>query len=431
VGSLELDDPAEGDRSAVLAVAAAIVTLPLLEPNGPGRFAPADLVMGAAIVATLVWVGTHRVRIRFPYLVSMGLMIVAGFASSAFSPDMGTSALALVQDTFLLAFGIAVANAIRSPRDLSIVLAVWSWAATAWATLLVAATLANVSIPFATTGAESRAALWFDEPNMAGQYFALSFFVLLLSRRPTNPAVRACAGLVMLLAVLLTGSNGALLSLLAGGGAALFVAMWRRTDLLVAAAGGVLVLSLVGGLVLLAVNGGVVEDLRESGNPLVERSLARSPRSAEGRTSLFQTELELFRTATPLGRGPASIREALEESFGLSKSGHSDYLATLVERGVIGVIGLLLLIGSVGVMTYSVVFRPLLPGFSRQLRHPAALVGAFLAHALYAIPHETLHYRYLWALLGIVASLYLFGREAQRVPEIGGSARAPGTHQLV
>lgn len=431
MGTLPLEPRAESDRSAVLLVAAAIVTLPLLQPTGPGRFTPADVVMGIAIIGTLVWAGTHRVLVRFPYLIPMGLLIAAGLAASTFSPDLDNSALALVQDAFLLAWGIAIANVIRWPRNLSIVLASWAWAATAWASLLILATVANLSIPAATTGADTRAKMWFDEPNMAGEYFAMSFMVLLLGRHPRNPAVRACACLLVLWAMVLTGSNGALLSLLVGVGVAFFLAVWRKTDLVVAAANGAIILVLVAGFALVAVQSGVLADLRESSNPLVERSLARGPRSAAGRASLFQAELELFRSSTPLGLGPASTKENLESSFGLSKGGHSDYLATLVERGVPGVLGLLVLIGSIAVMAYSVVFRPLVPGFARQLRHPPALIGALVALAVYAITHETLHYRYVWALFGILAGLYLFGREVPAVPVVGGSPPLRGARELV
>jgi hypothetical protein len=45
---------------------------------------------------------------------------------------------------------------------------------------------------------------------MAAAYFLTSLFVLLLGRHPRNRLVRTCACLLVLAAMILTGSNGAL-----------------------------------------------------------------------------------------------------------------------------------------------------------------------------------------------------------------------------
>ena len=413
----------EADRSAVLLVAVAIVALPLLRPVGPGRFTPVDGLMGVAILGTIVWAGTNRVRVRLPYLVPMAVMVVAGLVAAMFGQDLDAGMLALVQDLFLFAFGAAVANVIRVPANLSIILAAWAWGATAWAAALTVGVVADLSVLVgASTGPESRAQLWFDNPNMAGAYFVMSLFVLLLGRHPRDRLVRVCACLLVLTAIVLTGSNSALVSLVLGGGAAAFVAVWRRTDLVVALANGAIALALIAGLAYVAIDGGVLAKIEESSSPLVERSLARGRGSAEGRVSLFANEFELFRSGSLLGRGPASTKANLERSFGISKGAHADYLATLVERGLVGVLGLILLIASIGVMTYSVVFRPLSPAFVGVLRNPSAVIGGVVAMALFAITHEVLHYRFGWTFLGILAGLYLFGREVPSVPVVGGSS---------
>jgi hypothetical protein len=36
--------------------------------------------------------------------------------------------------------------------------------------------------------------------------------------------------------------------------------------------------------------------------------------------------------------------------------------------------------------------------------------------AVSAFTHEVLHYRHFWALLGILAAIYLFGREGEPAP---------------
>jgi O-antigen ligase len=427
-----MDPRGEDDRSAARLIAVAIVTLPVLWPTGPGRSTPADVFMGLAILGTLVWAGTYRVPVRLPYLVPISILVVAGLVASMVGEAPRTGFVAVVQDVFLFAWAAAIANVIRVPANLSIILGAWAWGATAWACLLIVGTVAAGLSQLVGAAAGSRGQLWFDNPNMAAAYFMMSLFVMLLGRHPRNRFVRALGLLMVLTAMLLTGSNGALLSLLVGGAAAAFVAVWRRTDLVVALAGGTLAVALVAGLAYVAVDGGVLTKIQESSHPLVERSLARGPRSAEGRTTLFLEELELYRSGSLLGRGPASTKDALEStranlsSTRVAKEAHNDYLATLVERGVIGALGLVLLVTSIGVMAYSVALRPLSPAFARRLANPSVIVGAGVAMALFAVTHEVLHYRFGWAFLGILAGLYLFGREA--APASGGPS---GREELV
>ena len=424
-----MDPLGEQQRSAALLFAIAIVGQPLLHPDGPLRSTLADGLMAIAIVGAIWWAGTHRVRLRFPFLLPVGILVATGMAAATFSPYLDKSAVALVQDAFLFAWCVAIANVIRVPENLSIVLTAWVWSATAWAALLIVATGFNVStIAGAVTGAQGRAQLWFDEPNMAGEYFVISLFVLFLARRPRNRVVWSFACALLLIATALTGSNGAWMSFAVGGAVAAFVAIWRRTDPIFALAAGMVAVAVIAGLAFVTVQSGVLDGIKDSSVPLVKRSLGRSPRSAEGRANLFADEFELYRTGTLLGLGPATTKENLEErGFGISKTAHEDYLATLVERGPLGVIGLALLIGSLAVMAYSVVFRPLWPAFARTLRYPSASIGALVALALYAVTHETLHYRFVWAFFGILAGLYLFAREVPPVPVVGSRRSRPTT----
>jgi hypothetical protein len=97
---------------------------------------------------------------------------------------------------------------------------------------------------------------------------------------------------------------------------------------------------------------------------------------------------------------------------------------------VVGVLGLVTLIASVGVMAYSVVLRPLSPAFARHLKNPSVIIGGVVAMAIFAITHEVLHFRYVWGFLGILAGLYLFGREVPprglADPVVGGSGKGAG-----
>ena len=302
----------------------------------------------------------------------------------------------------------------------SLVLGAWTWGAVAWSTLL---TVAVATHQWWLVGASSadgaRAQLWFDNPNMAGNYFLVSFFIVLIGRHPRRPVPRAAACLIILAALMLSGSNAALLSLLIGLGATGLLAVWRRVDLLNALAAAALGVVLLAFAIVYVVDSNLTSDVAESSNVLVERSLARGGKSAEGRTSLFTEGVQLYRTGSLWGRGPASTKTTLDLGFTTSKvkEAHNDYLATLVERGVLGALGLLVFMAGVGIRAYGVARRPMRPQYARVLSSPPAVFGVLLAMAFFAITHEILHYRHAWAFFGLLAALHLHGLSGSALDE--------------
>jgi hypothetical protein len=397
-------------------VAAAIVALPLLRPPGPGHVTPSDLLMGVAILAVIWWAGTERIPFHLPYAVPMGILIVAGGVAAQFSVAPASSMLAIGQDAFLLIWAGAIATFCRTPENLSVVLGAWSWGAGAWATAVIAGVASHQwSLVGANGAVGGRAELWFDNPNMAGNYFLISLFVVLLGRHPRRPWVRAVVSAVLVAAIVLTGSNAALLSLALGVLAMTLVAISRRADLLNAIAVSALVGVVVFGAAFYVVEHEIPQRLAQSSNELISKSVARGPRSAAGRSTLFSEEFQLYRTGSLLGRGPASTKTNLELGDGsIVKEAHDDYLAALVERGPIGVVGLLVLLAGIWVRAFSVSFRPLKAPWARTLSNPAALIGAGVALVVTSTTHELLHYRHVWALLGVLAALHLFARVPPR-----------------
>jgi O-antigen ligase len=237
---------------------------------------------------------------------------------------------------------------------------------------------------------------------------------VLLGRYPKRPLARLYACAIILLAVVFTGSNAALLSLALGLAGVGFFTLWRRADAVVAVAVSALIGVLVVGATYYAVSSDLIQRISTSSNTLVERSLARSSKSATGRGTLFGQEFELYRTGSLLGRGPANTKANLDPSFAqIVKEAHDDYLATLVERGPLGVVGLIILMGAVGVRAAAVAMRPLVPRFAEIVTFPAMFIGCVITMAATATTHEVLHYRHVWAILGILAGLYLFGHETR------------------
>ena len=56
----------------------AIAAMPLLVPAGTGNTAPADAFLAAAIFIGALWFSSRRQAMRFPYVVPVGLSILAG-----------------------------------------------------------------------------------------------------------------------------------------------------------------------------------------------------------------------------------------------------------------------------------------------------------------------------------------------------------------
>jgi O-antigen ligase len=400
-------------------IAASIFALPALQPRGPGHLTPADFVMAAGLIGVVLWARTYRIKVHAPYAIPIGILILTGMFAALFGIAPQTGLLSAVQESFLLAWAAAIATLCGSPKNLSMILSTWAWTATVWASVLAGAV---VSHQWWLAGVQSlsgaRAQLAFDNPNMAADYFLLSFFVVLISRYPRHRLARAYAYLVIAAALVFTGSNAALLSLGLGVAVAGFVGLWRRADMVSAVAVSAVAGALLIGVTYIAAESGMVENLQNSSNVLIQRSVARGPKSAAGRQTLYNEEFQLYRTGSLLGRGPASTKASLGSSLGeIVKEAHDDYLATLIERGAIGVIGLIILIGAVGVRAFYIAMRPLAPAYSRLIARPSLVLGAVVALAATSATHEILHYRHVWALFGILGGVFLYGRRTSTSPE--------------
>ena len=150
---------------------------------------------------------------------------------------------------------------------------------------------------------------------------------------------------------------------------------------------------------------------------MLRDSIGRSSQSAQEREWLIQETIVLFEQGAPWGLGPGSTKPLLQTQLApYAYQTHDDYIESIVERGVIGAFGLLVLIGSLGVRTWAVATKPLAPAFAELFPRMAPLVGALLGLAVSASYYQILHFRHVWAFFAVIAALYLWGR---RSPEPG------------
>jgi O-antigen ligase len=119
-----------------------------------------------------------------------------------------------------------------------------------------------------------------------------------------------------------------------------------------------------------------------------------------------------------LGEGPTSTIARLKaRQAPFAKEAHNDYLAALVERGALGAVGIMLLVAAVCGRAWTVARRPLVAGFAEVVPFTGPLVAAVAGTLVLGTVYEALHVRQVWALLGVVAALYLWGRQQERPPD--------------
>jgi O-antigen ligase len=401
------------DRLTPACIALAFAAMPILVPQGPGNLAPADvlalLVVGAMLLR-LSW--THE-RVRLPYLRGAGLLAVAGASSALLGELPGGGLLAVTQDLFLFVWAAALTNFARTDVNVRFLASAWALTASAWAVVFIAT--AGPGMLKAGGGAADpvRAAFTFGDENGAGFYFAVSILVVLATQRPRRGSWRLVAVVCLGLATLGTGSLGAISGLLAGVAVAVVLGLRSRRG---AALALVLTVALPAGVasgVLFSQRHEVVQAAHESDNALLRNSLGRGYQSSSSRAVLAQETYTLFQTSNVWGRGPVATQHALRlQQAPYPKEAHNDWLAALVERGALGIVGLLVLvleIGLWGARTWD--RRRLAPGFAAAFPAPHFVVGALVTGVIFSFTHEVLHDRTLWAVLGLIAAIGIWGHD--------------------
>lgn len=401
-----------GARLATLATALAVALLPVLVPHGPANLAPVDVFIVTAVWLGLVWAGGGHPW-RFPYAVPTALFIVGGCLGALAGPVPNQGIQAVVQDLFLLAWCWTIANLGASSGRLKTIVATWVYASIAWGTLLfVALALGYTPLTGQTETEGSRTSLTLGDPSYAANYFFVSLMLVWATGRPRRRAVRLLACGVLVAALVSTGSNSGLVSLVAGTTIAVVAGLYRKRGL-VAAVTACAFVALAGAIAVSQTNVGAIRDAAHGSRyAFIRDGIGRSDVSEEYRAALLEQSVPLYLAGGPLGQGPVSTKTRLENELApVVKEAHDDYLAALLERGVIGLAGLLLLLGTVSLRSLGLTVSRLRPGFEALVARPNALLGAVLGTFVASTVYELLHLRHLWALFGIVAALYIWGRE--------------------
>ena len=397
-------------------VVLAILALPVLLPTGPGNVAPADVAVLLAVGAGLLRAAWTHERTRIPYLLGVGLLVTAGTWSALAGSLPGTGLLAVAQDIFLLAWAAVLAGAARTPEGARLVVNAWALSGCAWGVVLVLTAGPALLGEVSAGTAPERLRFTFSDENGAGLYFVLCMLVMVAARRPRRRLLRwtglGCLGV----ATLASGSLGAISGLLAGVAAGAVLGARSRRGAALALALGVALCLGTASAVVFSQRYHIVEAAHDSASPLLRNSLGRGYQSSSSREQLAKETIRLWRTAPVWGRGPVSTEATLRAvQAPYPKEAHNDWLAALVERGVVGALGLLLLVAEVAVWAGRSWSAPRLwPGYAAALPSPHLLVGALATLLIFSLTHEVLHDRTMWTLLGLLAGFGIYGRAGRR-----------------
>jgi O-antigen ligase len=399
-----------GLRTVGYLTALAVWTVPLLTPAGPGNTAFPDLTMAAALIMTILWLYRYGGKVVLPYSLGIGILMIAGLIA-AVHQRAPLAGLPVMQDLFLLLFAAGVANAVQRPWVLRVFLQAWCWSGIGYAAVMVFARLAGLSTLAGINPKNGgRAALTMNDPNMAGNYFLCALLVLLATRVIVRRWIRFLGVILILTAIVFTGSNGAGVGLVAAVAVAGAVRI-RKTRGPVFAIAVVALLLVPAGVAAPYVNVAAIRAKAADSVQLLQDSIGRSGASSSQRALLVAEGMHLYFTRDLIGLGPGQVKATLaNQGAPYVQEAHDDYVATLAERGVLGGVGLIILIFAIGVRLTRVAVRPLPPDVAAMIPRPEYLLGlgcAFLASAFF---YEVLHFRQLWVFLGLVAGLDMMVR---------------------
>jgi hypothetical protein len=382
-------------RTAMVTLVGAIIFQPILHPSGPGNVSPVDLFTVASVISAAVWITSSHHKARAPYIIPVALLVAAGAASGLFGALPGLALLTLVIDLLLFGWCTAVVNVLSVPRAMRCALVAWSWSGIFWAALVIVAWLGHISALEGLQAAEGNRVLFtFGDPNYASTYWDATIFVVYATRTPSARWMRVIGYILLVWALALTESNGGVLAL---GVSVVFLVLVRshRKHGLVGSVVTALVLGLAVSTFFVVLPLATIRTWAlDSGQPLLVNSIGRSAQSSNERGELIVELKQLYEQSNGfLGLGPASTKPLLTtQLYPYANEAHNDFLAVLVERGPVGLLGLLLLIGSAIYWAVPIVRRKLSARYAAVVPLPVGLVAGLLALSVNSFYEEILHF---------------------------------------
>ena len=402
-----------------------VVFLPILVPRGPNNSVPADIPAVLLLVMGTACLLRARQPFHIPLAWSNLLIVGGGLLAVGQSIAPSVALVAVMTDVYLFAWFLVMLNAlvIVGDRGLRWAAVAWTAAALGVSALAILASGSSGAHPPRVFGYEivdqfHRFYGTFRDPNMAGSYLVLSVFVIWASPVPRRRLTKFIVLVPVLIAIVDTKSNAALFALGSGAAVALglsFVRTWRaRAGVVVA---GIAIVMAIFAAVPAHVIDAPSEIAQSLGQDEVfNGSLNRYDTSLGLRIRRIDEAFHIFGPDLLLGIGPSTTNDTFA-AIGAPITGelHNDYVAAFIERGVIGIIGVISLFVLVGVRALRLLDAEEL---RRRGWNPAAFTGGVVAVAVTALALETLHFRHVWCLFAMVCAFGYIASSLDRDGEV-------------
>ena len=407
-----------------------VILLPIKILNLPLNFELVDvwIILGLP-VALLFFIVRPRQFVGLSYIIPMWLVLLSCFLSSFAAPSPSNSLVVIIKEIYLFVWFITATILLYKlkAKDFRIVLYAWSIVVILHGLLIVVQFISPEiwSLTNSLGGNSARiegyraAGLFIcDKAGCANKaaYFQLLGIVPILlagfSKRTTIIMV-----ITLLVSILATGSMGATLAFCSGLLiAGITIAFLRKKVFIVIKYffRFLIAISLLGGLFYIVTSQN--PDYRDHFEKII---VGRFEKSSGGRFDLWQRGIDslLEHNAFFWGVGVDNFRvvDAAETDNQL----HNDTLAFLVERGLIGVLGLALFAGIAIRRSISILQ---IAGKAPKPIHLELVIflAIIAATVVESLTHQLFHSRELWLILAIQEAVYFHMRKSESGVELPG-----------
>ena len=338
--------------------------------------------------------------ISLSYAVAMWIILVASFASTIAAPSPRSGLIDIFKEIYVYLWFVTLTAVLvtLSARDLRRLLVVWSAIVLLHGFVMLAQFLSPEVWRFIASIVDRsseydiyRPSGLFLNPNSAAVFQLLGFVPLVLASPSRKTGVGL--GILLLLTMLTTGSMGAAIAFITG----LMVAI--TAILLIGRLGLIIKMFAQLAIIMLLLAGlsyYVVSHNQRYHEHFERILLGRADRSSDSRFALWEEGMDVFldQGVFLIGVGPENFRELGAKG----KTLHSDFMAFLVERGLIGLLGLGLLSAAAVIRAaYMVLLYNKYP--DRAQLTVVVFLAAMIALAVESLTHQIFHFRMMWLVL--------------------------------
>ena len=387
---------------ALACLAGMLILSPVQFLTLPLNMAPVEVWNALTLPILVLYLVGARPAVRLPYVGAFWLILIGSFIGTMAAIQPTASLIAILKDVYLYVTFVVLAAVLSGfgPATRQRFVRLWLAVVVVHGALIVA----QFASPTVFQATEAFAARFggldpwrpsglFENANSTA-LFQLAGFVPLVQARPSR-TVGSLLGIFLLATIIATGSLAATAGFLVG----LVVVLLSSTlDIET----GRLARRAIADAALVALVLGALFYATVGRSPAFAAHFqyifyGRATGSAEGRFSLWERGTELFASDTAIwGIGPDQYKDVDL----LHKPLHNDLLAFVVERGIIGLVGLIAF-AAMALNKCVRVWRD--PARSPAVRaldlvFLAAIVG-FMVHAQF---HQIFHHRAVWLVLALL-----------------------------